>query len=312
MKKLLMSLGVFSLVFSIDVSYAQTITPTSLPTTTTTIPLWSQSYLASQHLDPLPIEQQDANGAVSAVAAPRMLVSLPTHTNHMAILVISGGGYRHEELAKEGTPAAQWLVQQGFTVFNLIYRLPADNWQDHLVPLADGQRALRLIRQNAQRYHYHQIGVMGFSAGGHLAGMLAVSSKHNFYSPQDATDNLSPRPDFVALLYPIVSMVSYPHHSQSFKQLLGSHSTPDEQKSLSIEQLVNKETPPMFIAHAKDDPIAPVADSIVLDDKLKQSNIAQSLTLFDKGGHGWGLGKPNTPTMAWPALFERWLKQTIN
>lgn len=273
----------------------------------TTINLWSPNYLAQQHALPMPTEQQSPKGAISHVATPRLLVYMPTQSNHKAMMVISGGGYRREELGKEGIPAANWLVQQGYTVFNLIYRLPMDGWRNKLVPFADGQRALRIIRQKAKEYNYNQVGVMGFSAGGHLAGMLAVSSARNFYSPQDNIDNNSARPDFVALLYPVVSMLSNGQQTQSYQQLLGDNATDSQRKALSIEQWVTKDTPPMFIAHAKDDPIASVDDSIALDEQLKKQGVKQSLTLFNEGRHGWGMGKAGTATTTWPALFGQWV-----
>lgn len=274
----------------------------------TTINLWSPNYLAQHHAPPLPTEQQNSKGAISHVATPRLLVYTPTQSNHKAIMVISGGGYRREELGKEGLPATKWLVKQGYTVFNLIYRLPMDGWHNKLVPFADGQRALRIIRQKANVYDYNQVGVMGFSAGGHLAGMLAVSAGHNFYPYQDTIDNNSTRPDFVALLYPVVSMVSNGQQTQSYQQLLGDNATDSQKKALSIEQWVTKDTPPMFIAHATDDPIASVDDSIALDEQLKKQGIKQSLTLFDKGGHGWGMGKAGSATTTWPELFQQWVE----
>lgn len=289
----------------IGIGLAHTI-PSQAVAPPTTINLWSPEYLAQQHTLPLPVEEQSTKGAISHVAVPRILVYRPTQSNHKAIMVISGGGYRREELGKEGTPASEWLVNQGYTVFNLIYRLPMDGWHNKMVPFADGQRALRIIRQKANVYDYNQVGVMGFSAGGHLAGMLAVSAGHNFYPYQDIIDNNSARPDFAALLYPVVSMVSDGHRTQSYKQLLGNNATDSQKQALSIERQVNKDTPPMFIAHAKDDPIASVNDSIALDEQLKKQGIKQLLTLFNEGGHGWGMGKAGTATTTWPALFKQW------
>ena len=274
---------------------------------TATINLWSPQYLASQHNSPLPTEEQNSKGAINHVAIPRLLVYTPSKTNNKAIMVISGGGYRREELGKEGIPVSEWLVNQGYTVFDLIYRLPMDGWHNKMAPFADGQRALRIIRQKATDYGYQQVGVMGFSAGGHLAGMLAVTNGQNYYPPQDKIDNNSARPDFVALLYPVVSMVSNGNQTQTYKQLSGNNPTLMQEKALSVEQWVNQDTPPMFIAHAKDDPIASVDDSITLDEQLKKHHIKQLLTLFNSGGHGWGLGQTGTPTKSWPSLFQKWV-----
>ncbi|WP_296405893.1 alpha/beta hydrolase [Psychrobacter sp.] len=273
---------------------------------TTTIDLWSPDYLAKQHKKPLPIEEKNSKGAISHVAMPRLLVYKPSKSNHKAILVISGGGYRREEQGKEAIPAAKWFTNRGYTVFNLIYRLPIDGWNSKLVPFADGQRALRIIHQKANDYDYKQIGVMGFSAGGHLAGILAVT-EHNFYLPQDEIDSYSARPDFVALIYPVVSMESGGQRTQTYKQLIGDNHSLDLEKSLSIEQWVTRDTPPMFIAHAKDDPIASVDDSIALDEQLKKHHVKHTLVLFKEGGHGWGLGKAGTTTMAWPDMFQKWI-----
>lgn len=280
---------------------------TTIPTQE--IPLWSQSFLTSQQMNKSLKEQADDKGHVTQVTNPRMQLYLPQHSNHKAILVMSGGGYIREDLAKEGKPVSQWLANQGFTVFNLIYRLPDEGWLNKQVAFADGQRAMRLIRQKAKDYDYQQVGIMGFSAGGHLAGMLAVLPNQNYYSPQDEIDKNSAKPDFVALLYPIVSMLPEKNHTHSYKTLLGKQATEAEEIALSVEQWVTPQTPPMFIAHAKDDPIANVDKSILLDKKLRQAGVKENLTLFENGGHGWGMGKKGTSTPDWKNLFLKWVNQ---
>lgn len=295
----LVRIGIILLAFGLSLT-SQAASPV------TTIDLWPQTYLEDGRSKPMPQEQQNAGGFITHVAIPRMVVYKPAHSNHKAILVMSGGGYEVEAVGNEGTPVSEWLADQGYTVFNLIYRLPNDNWSNKLVPLADGQRALRIIRQKAKDYDYSQVGVMGFSAGGHIAGMLAVSPNWNFYEPQDAADNYSARPDFAALLYPLVSMVGPGRTASFYRILLDKDANPFQKRLLSIEQLVSQDTPPMFIACAKDDPVVPVYDSIALDEALKKQGIKESLTLFNNGGHGWGLGQPGTETAKWPALFKKW------
>ncbi len=272
------------------------------------IELWSKDFLQSEQVNPDLAEHVTKQGAVSRVSVPRVQLFLPKASNHKAILVMSGGGYMREELGKEGIPVSTWLAQQDFTVFNLIYRLPDEGWKNHLVPFADGQRALRLIRKNASLYDYQQVGVLGFSAGGHLAGLLSTDWQRQFYTLQDSTDQLSARPDFAALLYPVVSMLPPDNNTRAFKSILGKNPSLDRQKTLSVETWVNNSTPPMFIAHAKNDPIAPVSKSLLLDDKLKAAHVKEDLVIFPSGGHGWGIGKPDTPTMAWASLFLSWVK----
>lgn len=290
---------------SLSVSYAHA----ELPKSTTEIPLWSQNFLNSQQNTTRPAEQISQKGSYTQIANPRMQVYLPPKSNHKAILVMSGGGYDHLEMGNEGIPVSQWLAQQGFTVFNLIYRLPPEGWNNKQVAFADGQRAMRIIRQKSSEYGYNQVGAMGFSAGGHLAGMLAVFPDQNFYPAQDSIDKYSAKPDFVALLFPVVSMLPEKNNTRSHKNLLGEHPTAEQEKAISIEQWVNSSTPPMFIAHANDDPIANVDKSILLDQNLKKAGVKQELNIFGTGGHGWGLGKAGNPTPTWPNLFLNWVNQ---
>lgn len=291
-----------------DVNHAANITTLSQDA----INLWSPTFLASQKNSPQPdiiaSETVSKKGAVSHILNSRMQVFLPRYSNHTAIIVMSGGGYQREELGKEGTPASKWLAKQGFTVFNLIYRLPNEGWRDKSVAFADAQRAVRLVRQYGQTYGYHQVGVLGFSAGGHLAGMTAVYPQKTNYAIQDDIDKISAKPDFAVLLYPIVSMMNENSHTRSEKTLLGKNPMLEQRQQLSLEQGVTSDTPPMFIAHAKDDPIANPADSILLDKKLQEMGVKHELQLYATGGHGWGLGKKGTDTEQWRAAFLQWVK----
>lgn len=274
----------------------------------TEISLWSQNFLNSQHINSIPAEQIDQKGSYTQISNPRMQVYLPPKSNRKAILVLSGGGYDHLEMGAS-TSVSQWLAQQGFTVFNLIYRLPTENWNNKQVSFADGQRAMRIIRQKASEYGYEQVGAMGFSAGGHLAGMLGVFPDKNFYPAQDSIDRNSAKPDFIALLYSVVSMLPEKNTTRSRINLLGKNPTTEQEKSISIEQWVNSSTPPMFIAHASDDQTATVDKSIILDQNLKKLGVKQEMHIFGTGGHSWGLGRAGTPTTTWPNLFLNWVNQ---
>lgn len=243
---------------------------------------------------------------ITTVTTPFMVVYSPSQTNHIAIVVVSGGGYAHEVVQKEGTPTALWLQQHGFTVFELIYRLPIinqDNSRD--VAFADAQRAIRLIKASGQ---YQQVGILGFSAGGHIAGMLATQWDRPFYHAIDHNDSISARPDFAVLLYPIVSMQAPLNQTHAYKVLFKPNTNNNILRQYSVNQNVSANTPPMFIAHATDDPISSVENSQLLHHALEQQHIQNQLILFNQGGHGWGLGN-NPQTQQWPQLFLHWLTQ---
>jgi hypothetical protein len=166
------------------------------------IPLWSTGKMPGGY-GLQGAEIVSGKGSYTNISQPRLIVHLPEHPNGTAILVIGGGGYAHIEVGNESAPAAEWLSSQGITAFELIYRLPAEGWTTTLVPFQDGQRAVRLIRSMAEKFAIdpHKIGVMGFSAGGHLAAMLETESERQFYTPVDNIDHYSAKCDFAALLY---------------------------------------------------------------------------------------------------------------
>lgn len=255
-------------------------------------------------------ERITSNGRHSNIARPRLIVHKPENPNGVAMLVISGGGYRSIELGKESTPASTWLVSIGVIAFELVYRLPGEGWSSVDVPFQDCQRAMRLIRSMAKTFglHEHKIGIMGFSAGGHLAGMIQTQPDASFYTPIDSYDRLSARPNFSALLYPVITMLPPYNHTHAEKEILGKHPHRKQQEQYSVELHVNDQTPPTFLSHAIDDPIANVENSKLMYDAVREFNVTAELHLFPTGGHGWGLGVPGTPEHMWPSLFESWAK----
>jgi acetyl esterase/lipase len=272
---------------------------------TSTLPLWPNSTTsASKHFH---INQR---GAISHVNSPYLKIYTPQNSNHIAILAISGGGYAREELAKESSPTSKFLQQQGFTVFELIYRLPNQDTNDVMAPFQDGQRAIRIIRSQANRFNINpeKIGVLGFSAGGHLAGMITTQWAHQFSTLNDSIDQISAKPNFAALLYPVISMQEPLDHTHAYKSLMGKKHDLLEQVFFSVNLHVNDQTAPIFLAHSIDDPIAPVQHSLDMQMALKKHNTPYEFHLFKNGGHGWGLGKVNTETIQWPTLFLAWLK----
>jgi acetyl esterase/lipase len=259
---------------------------------------------------PAGAEHVSDKGSVTNVSSPRLIVHRPAHPNGVAMLVISGGGYAHIEAGNESGPAANWLQEQGITAFELIYRLPEEGWASNNVPFEDAQRAMRLIRSKAAEYGLdpHKIGIMGFSAGGHLAGMTETEYDKQWYAPIDHVDSHSARPNFIALLYPIISMLPPYDHTHSEKEILGKNPSTAQQKAYSVELHVKEKTPPTFLAQAIDDPISNVENSRLMYAALQQNHVPSEIHLFPTGGHGWGMGKPGSPEQEWPQLFKAWAK----
>ncbi|MCX4164147.1 MULTISPECIES: alpha/beta hydrolase [Paraburkholderia] len=252
-------------------------------------------------------EHVSAKGSVTNVSHPRMNVYRPRKANGAAVLVISGGGYRHIELGSESGPACRWLQSLGVTAFELIYRLPDEGWV-RTAPLQDGQRAMRVIRAAAPSFgiDVQRIGVLGFSAGGHLAGMTAVTSQIDRYASIDATDKLSSKPGFAGLIYPVLSLVPPFDNTETRRQLIGEHPSLAEAIEFSVDRQVTGTSPPTFLAQAKDDPVSPVDNSLMMFNALRKNDVLAEMHIFQAGGHGWGMGQPGSLVHAWPALFETW------
>lgn len=245
-------------------------------------------------------------GAVSNISNPRIEIYRPAQPNGTAVLLVGGGGYFRIGIGHEVMPTAQWLAALGVTPVVLYYRLPGEGWTA-AAPYQDGQRAMRLLRQHASALGIDpkRIGVMGFSAGGNLAGIIATRPDAKFYAPVDAADTLSARPDFAGLIYPVSSMQA-PYDTTRTRREVGTQS--DAVQAYTVQLHVTHETPPTFIAHAVDDPIVKVGASIELFQDLLAKGVPAELHVFEKGGHGWGLGKPGTLVASWPSLFARWCR----
>lgn len=245
---------------------------------------------------------------VTGVSTPRLIVHRPAQPNGAAVLLCPGGGYGFLSYDNEGVTQARWLNQHGITAFILLYRLPSEGWADRTnVPLKDAQRAMRLIRANAARYRLdaQRIMVIGFSAGGNLAGLLATRHRDALYAPIDAADALPARPDAAGLIYPVASLSAPYTHVGSRDALLGPGSAPAAQQQYSVELQVDARTPPCFLVHAGDDGLVPVANSIGLYTALQAQARPAELHIFNEGGHGFGVRLPETKTAsAWPRLFR--------
>jgi len=277
------------------------------------IPLWKDSIpneiISKEYLE----INTDKGGEIessSFVSKPTLSVFLPTamQPNGTAVLIFPGGGYSHIAINKEGTKVAKWLNTMGIIAFVLKYRLPSDKIMHNktIGPLQDAQEAIRYIRRNAKIWNIkkNKIGVMGFSAGGHLAATISTHYKDKVYVPSDNTDA---RPDFSLLIYPVISMNSEITHLGSQTNLLGTNPAIELINTFSNETKVNSETPPTFLVHATDDTVVPVENSINYFLALKKNKVAVEMHLYEKGGHGFGLGR-NETSQFWTAHCRKWLE----
>ena len=205
-------------------------------------------------------------------------------SNGIAVMICPGGGYGGLVVGPEGHGIAAWLNTHGITGIVLEYRLPQ---QRHGVPLLDAQRAIRLIRARSEELEIQEnrIGVMGFSAGGHLASTVATHFDRGNPTADDPIERISSRPDFAVLVYPVVTM-HHPTHRGSRRNLLGDHPTPALLDLYSNEKQVTSETPPIFLAHAIDDRPVPIENSRLLFRALRANGISAKLLELKSGGHG--------------------------
>lgn len=247
---------------------------------------------------------------IDDVDAPYLVVYRPARPDGSALLVIPGGGYQRIVLDKEGTALVPALVEQGgVTLFVLRYRLPAGR-SDRQAALADAQRAMRVIRAGAAQWQLdpHRIGVIGFSAGGHVAARLNTGYDLPVYPARDASDQLSARPDVALLLYPVIDMGTHAH-SGSRSRLLGDHPDAALVAQFSMQQHVRPDMPPTFLVHAQDDAVVSVHNSLLYYQALTAAGVASEMHLFAHGGHGFGVRMPAAlTTTQWPALALRWMR----
>lgn len=226
-----------------------------------------------------------------------------------AVLICPGGGYGH--IAEhEGAPVAQWLNSLGYAAFVLHYRVAPYR---HPYPLVDARRALCHIRFNSQNYGIRadKIGVLGFSAGGHLAASLCTQQDLSGIEDDiDPVERMSSRPDFMILGYPVVTFSGRHAHADTMKNLLGHIPDGDERAAFSIEKNIRAKTPPAFIWHTAEDETIPVQNSLVLAGALSEAGIPVQMHVFSRGHHGIGLAQ-GAEAGAWTELCAAWLQTQI-
>lgn len=239
--------------------------------------------------------------AVSNVSRPTMTVYSPTEKNTgAAVVVFPGGGYEILAIDLEGTEACDWLTSKGITCVLLKYRVPAPRsspywgaYPQSPMTLEDAQRTLGLVRYHAAEWHIdpHKIGVLGFSAGGHLVAAMSVHFEHRLYPAIDAADKESCRPDFAVAIYP------------------GHLSLADNSFGLNpdIRTHITRQTPPTFLLQNEDDHVDRVEDSLSYYAALKKAGVPVEMHLYAQGGHAFGLRRTKFPATAWPQLVETWL-----
>ncbi|MDI6539863.1 alpha/beta hydrolase [Pantoea ananatis] len=244
------------------------------------------------------------SGAQTNISSPFLTVSYPDKPNRKAVIVAAGGGYKRIETGKEALPAAAWLNQHGYTAYILTYRLPAEGWDDKdIVAIQDAQRALRIVRSREKH-----VSVLGFSAGGHLMGMAACRSDFKSYAPRDELDLLEPITDSAALIYPVITLEKPYTHTSVHKILAGPHASEEADARLSVQTYVTPQSPPFFLIQADDDPVSDPHNTLIMNAVCEQERVSVEMHRFTTGGHGFGMGKPGTPTIEWPSYYDSWLK----
>ncbi|WP_066631511.1 alpha/beta hydrolase [Labilibacter marinus] len=249
---------------------------------------------------------------IKNIQEPTVEVMLPSKqsANGMAVLICPGGGYGGVAYDWEGTDVGKYLNSKGISAFVLKYRMPQAESVviSHKAPLQDAQRAIRYIRHNAKKFNLdkNKIGVMGFSAGGHLASSLGTHFTEAYYEAKDDIDTEIIRPDFMMLFYPVISMKKGVTHNGSRNNLLGKNPSEDLVSEFSNELQVTEQTPPTFILHSGDDKAVPVENSIRMYQALLKNNVKATMHIYPTGGHGYGLGKSREAAPDWADLATEW------
>ncbi len=250
---------------------------------------------------------------VSNVQEPTIEVYLPSKQNATgeAMLIFPGGGYGILAYDWEGSDIAKFLNGKGIAGIVVKYRLPSDTSQKqkHYVPLIDAQRALRIVRGMAKEFGIRsdRIGIIGFSAGGHLAASLGIHYDAPLYKEQDAYDTLSAKPNFMALGYPVITFGEPSTHLGSQMNLIGDKPNKDLVAFFSMEKQVTENTPSTFLFHATDDAAVPVENSLLFYKALKSKGVSATMHIYPKGGHGFSLATKDAYLGGWPERMFEWI-----
>ena len=296
--RLQLSLCVFILTVGLQTSFAQQ-----------TIPLYEENIPGALNA-PSEERYDSANAVAFKVFTPTLTVYLPPKekANGAAVIVCPGGGYGALVMNKEGFAIAEYFAKQGVAAFVLKYRLPDDKiMKDKSAgPLQDAQQAITLIRQNARQWNVDttKVGIMGFSAGGHLASTAGTHFNHPAIAVKP---RVSVRPDFMILVYPVISMTDSLGHRGSRDNLLGKNPSSEKIQLFSNELQVTAQTPPAFLIHAGDDKVVDVDNSISFYEALRHKKIPSEMHIYPKGDHGFVL---KMPVEEWMNVCTKWMKHS--
>lgn len=278
------------------------------------IPLWPEGI--PNHQDSNEVEFHSQSGGIAwieNVQVPSLAVYVPAKANatDVAVIVCPGGGYKKLAYDFEGLDIASWLNTKGITAFILKYRLPHSKSvvTSHEAPLQDALRAVRTVRHQAEKWNISKkkIGIMGFSAGGHLVSTVGTHFNRNQTSSVEGIDSVSARPDFMALVYPVITMKDPYTHKGSRKNLLGENPDRKLLDYYSNELQVTKETPPTFLVHSSDDKSVPVKNSLLFYQALQNEGIYTEMHIYPQGGHGYSLAIGKGHLQTWPDRLYEWI-----
>jgi len=253
--------------------------------------------------------QRRENGRVSQVVEPDLTVFAPAvdRPNGTAVIICPGGGYQYLSFDREGEQVARWLSTLGVTAFVLKYRMRESG---HPAPLRDVLRAVRLVRSQAAQLGIRpdRIGVLGSSAGGHLAASAGTLFDHPLGRTGAELDRVSARPDFLMLLYPVIAMEGPAVHAGSRTALLGAAPSAADVALMSVERQVTAQTPPTLLVHTQADQAVPVENSILFYQALTRARVPAEMLLFEQGSHGMGMRDGLGTASMWPRRAEEWLR----
>jgi acetyl esterase/lipase len=244
---------------------------------------------------------------------PSLTVYMPDEekATSAAVVIFPGGGYGHLAMDHEGHQIAEWLNSIGVAGFIVKYRhRNSGAGYGHPAPIQDAQRAIRTVRSRAKQWGVDpdRIGIIGFSAGGHLASSAGTHFNTRYNEPVDEIDRCSARPDFMILMYPVISFTEWYTHKGSMINLLGKNADKDLMESFSNEKQVTPETPPTFLVHADDDKVVPPENSIAFYLALRKAKVPAEMHIYENGGHGFGPGVGKGSCSSWMVRCADWMK----
>jgi acetyl esterase/lipase len=282
---------------------------------TYTMPLWPKGQVPNyQDIGETEIRDTTDVVRISNIQEPNIAVFLPTkkNANGQAVVICPGGGYRILAYDWEGSDIAKWFNSKGIAAIVLKYRLPSSptNIIAHKTPLLDAQRAMRLVRHHAAAWNIdpEQVGIMGFSAGGHLASTLSTHYDQGNVNSTDPIEKYGCRPDFSILMYPVISSDTTIWHQGSFKALLGENPSQEMLDYYSNEKQVNANTPPAILIHSADDKAVPVQNSLRYFEALEAHNVPAELHIYPFGGHGYSLALDKGYLAGWTDRVIEWMR----